>query len=237
MQYSVLKEKGWLGFDVDANLDLFAEISKLKKEKNAIILAHYYQDSDIQDSADYIGDSLGLSQEAAKTHADIIVFAGVHFMAETAKILSPSKKVLLPDLRAGCSLADSCPAEKFEAFIKSHPEHIVISYVNCSAEIKALTDIVVTSSNAEKIVHAIPSEKTILFGPDKHLGRWLQSRTGRKMKFWDGSCQVHILFSAKELFELREEHPEALVIAHPECNDGVLQQSDVRCKIDSSSNQ
>ncbi len=226
MQYSVLKEKGWLEKEVDANLDLFTEIRKLKKEKNAIILAHYYQDSDIQDCADYIGDSLGLSQEAAKTNAAIIVFAGVHFMAETAKILSPSKKVLLPDLRAGCSLADSCPSEKFETFIKSHPEHIVISYVNCSAEVKALTDIVVTSSNAEKIVNSLAKNQKIIFAPDKNLGAWISKKTGRNMVLWNGACMVHELFSLGQLIRAKEKNPNALVIAHPECETEILEQAD-----------
>jgi len=194
MESLMLKEKGHLDLNIDPALDLFAEISKLKKEKNAVVLAHYYQDADIQDVADFIGDSLGLSQEAAKTKADIIVFAGVHFMAETAKILSPQKKVLLPDLRAGCSLADSCPASEFEVFIKKHPNHIVISYVNCSAEVKALTDIIVTSSNAEKIINSLPLNQKIIFAPDKNLGLYISKKTGRLMVLWDGSCMVHELF-------------------------------------------
>jgi quinolinate synthase len=226
MSYSVLKEKGFLETELDANLDLFAEISKLKKEKNAIILAHYYQDGDIQDIADYIGDSLGLSQEAAKTKADIIVFAGVHFMAETAKILSPGKKVLLPDLRAGCSLADSCPPGKFEAFVSKYPDHTVISYVNCSAEIKAMTDIVVTSSNAEKIVNSLPKEQNIIFAPDKNLGAWISKKTGRDMVLWDGSCMVHELFSLEKIIRLKEKNPKALLIAHPECEAVLLERAD-----------
>ena len=226
MKREVLKEKGWLEVEVDPTLDLFAEISKLKKEKNAIILAHYYQDADIQDVADYIGDSLGLSQEAAKTKADIIVFAGVHFMAETAKILSPGKKVLLPDLRAGCSLADSCSADKFSAFVKQYPGHIVISYVNCSAEVKALTDIVVTSSNAEKIVNSLPKDQKIIFAPDKNLGAYIEKKTGRKMVLWDGACMVHEIFSLKKIIKLKEKNPTAKLIAHPECETAILERAD-----------
>lgn len=223
---NVLKEKGHLEVEVDPTLDLFAEISKLKKEKNAIILAHYYQDADIQDIADYIGDSLGLSQEAAKTSADIIVFAGVHFMAETAKILSPNKKVLLPDLRAGCSLADSCPADKFETFVKQHPDHVVISYVNCSAEIKALTDIVVTSSNAEKIVNSVPKDKKIIFAPDKNLGAYITKKTGRPMVLWNGACMVHEIFSLEKIIKIKEKNPKAKLIAHPECERPILEHAD-----------
>lgn len=226
MESLVLKEKGYLDVDVDPTLDLFAEISKLKKEKNAIVLAHYYQDADIQDIADYIGDSLGLSQEAAKTSADIIVFAGVHFMAETAKILSPQKKVLLPDLRAGCSLADSCPADKFEEFIKQHPDHVVISYVNCSAEVKALTDIVVTSSNAEKIVNSIPEDKKIIFAPDKNLGAYIIKKTGRPMVLWNGTCMVHEIFSLEKIIKIKEKNPKAKLIAHPECDNTILEHAD-----------
>lgn len=226
MEGLVLKEKGYLEVDVDPTLDLFAEISKLKKEKNAIILAHYYQDADIQDIADYIGDSLGLSQEAAKTNADIIVFAGVHFMAETAKILSPQKKVLLPDLRAGCSLADSCPADKFEEFIKQHPDHVVISYVNCSAEVKALTDIVVTSSNAEKIVNSVAKDKKIIFAPDKNLGAYIIKKTGRPMVLWNGTCMVHDIFSLEKIIRIKEKNPKAKLIAHPECDNKILEHAD-----------
>lgn len=226
MESLVLKEKGYLEVDVDPTLDLFAEISKLKKEKNAIVLAHYYQDADIQDIADYIGDSLGLSQEAAKTNADIIVFAGVHFMAETAKILSPQKKVLLPDLRAGCSLADSCPADRFEEFIKQHPDHVVISYVNCSAEVKALTDIVVTSSNAEKIVNSVPKDKKIIFAPDKNLGAYIIKKTGRQMVLWNGTCMVHEIFSLEKIIKIKEKNPGAKLIAHPECDNSILEQAD-----------
>lgn len=208
------------------SIDLPVEIQKLKKQKNAVILAHYYQEADIQDIADYVGDSLGLSQQAADTGADIIVFAGVHFMAETAKILSPSKKVLLPDMKAGCSLADSCPPKKFAAFLEKYPDHTVISYVNCSAEIKALTDIVCTSSNAEKIVHSLPENEKIIFAPDKNLGNYINKITGRNMVLWDGSCMVHEIFSLKELIRLKALHPEAKIIAHPECEQEILAMSD-----------
>jgi quinolinate synthase len=176
---------------IDPTLDLFAEIEKLKKQKNAVILAHFYQDADIQDVADFIGDSLQLTQQAASTNADIIVFAGVHFMAETAKIIAPTKKVVLPDLNAGCSLADSCPPELFERFKAQHPDHLVISYINCSAAIKALTDIVCTSSNAEKIINSLPKDQKILFAPDKNLGAYLNKKTGRNMVLWNGACMVH----------------------------------------------
>ena len=208
--------------DFDLSLDIFAEINKLKKEKNAILLAHYYQNGDIQDIADYIGDSLGLSQQAAATNADIIVFAGVHFMAETAKIISPNKKVLLPDVNAGCSLADDCPADKFETFVKAHPDHTVISYVNCSAGVKALTDIVVTSSNAEKIVNSLPKDQKIIFAPDKNLGRYVAKKTGRNLVLWDGSCMVHELFSLEKITKLKMEYPNAQLIAHPECEEQLL---------------
>jgi quinolinate synthase len=206
--------------------DIFEEIKSLKLEKNAIILAHYYQESDIQDVADYIGDSLGLSQQAAKTEADIIVFAGVHFMAETAKILCPQKKVLLPDLKAGCSLADSCPPDAFKKFKESNPNHLVISYINCTAEIKALTDIVCTSSNAVQIVNSLPKDQPIIFAPDKNLGRYVNKITGRNMLLWDGSCMVHEIFSAKKITQLKHTHPEALLIAHPECEEPVLEIAD-----------
>lgn len=205
--------------------DLFAKIARLKKERNAVILAHYYQDPDIQDVADYIGDSLGLSQEAAKTNADVIVFAGVHFMAETAKILNPKRKVLLPDLEAGCSLADSCPVGAFREFKRRHPDHVVVSYINCSADVKAESDYICTSSNAVKIVNAIPPEKKIIFAPDKNLGRYVMQQTGRPMVLWEGSCIVHETFSEKKLLQLRIEHPEAEVIAHPECEEPVLKQA------------
>lgn len=206
--------------------DLFEEISKLKKEKNAIILAHYYQDSDIQDIADYIGDSLGLSQQAAKTDASMIVFAGVHFMAETAKILCPDKKVVLPDLKAGCSLADSCPPDAFSAFRDAHPDHLVISYINCSAAIKAQTDIVCTSSNAVQIVESLPKEQKIIFAPDKNLGRYVAEKTGRDLVLWDGACMVHEIFSLQKLIRLKQRHPDAKVIAHPECEEALLAHAD-----------
>ncbi|WP_282056897.1 quinolinate synthase NadA [Maribacter luteus] len=203
-------------------MNLKEEIEKLKKEKNAVILAHYYQYPEIQDIADYVGDSLGLSQKAAETNADVIVFAGVHFMAETAKILNPEKQVLLPDLNAGCSLADSCPPDQFEAFIKEHPGHTVITYVNCSAEVKALTDIVCTSSNALKIVESLPKDEPIIFAPDRNLGKYIQKETGRDMVLWDGSCVVHEAFSLDKLLELYKKHPDALIIAHPESEEHIL---------------
>lgn len=221
-----LHTKGFLDLPIDISLDLFAEIKKLKKEKNAIILAHYYQDADIQDVADYIGDSLGLSQEAAKTNADIIVFAGVHFMAETAKILSPTKKVLLPDLRAGCSLADSCPADKFAEFKKQHPDHLVISYINCTAELKTLTDIVCTSTNALQIVESLPKEQKIIFAPDKNLGAYIVKKTGRDMVLWDGACMVHEIFSLEKIIKLKNQHPNSKLLAHPECEANLLDIAD-----------
>lgn len=201
---------------------LFAAINELKKELNAVILAHYYQEGDIQDVADYIGDSLGLSQQAAATDADVIVFAGVHFMAETAKILNPDKLVLLPDLEAGCSLADSCPPAEFKAFKAAHPDHLVISYINCTAEIKALSDIICTSSNAVKIVNQISLEQPIIFAPDRNLGRYVSEQTGRDLVLWQGSCIVHETFSEKRIIELKVEHPTAEIIAHPECEPSVL---------------
>lgn len=221
-----LSKKGFLDLDIDPVLDLFAEIEKLKKEKNAVILAHYYQDPDIQDIADYIGDSLGLSQEAAKTDADMIVFAGVHFMAETAKILSPGKKVVLPDLKAGCSLADSCPADKFAEFKKQYPNHIVVSYVNCTAELKTLTDIVCTSTNAVQIIESIPKDQPIIFAPDRNLGQYLIKKTGRDMVLWDGACMVHEIFSLEKITRLMDRHPEAKLIAHPECEAPLLEKAD-----------
>src|ERR1700733_51891 len=189
-----LPKKGFLDIDLDPELDLFAEIDRLKKQKNAVVLAHYYQEPDIQDVADYIGDSLGLAQQAEKTKADMIVFAGVHFMAETAKILNPEKKVVLPDLKAGCSLADSAPGYLFKAFKEKYPDHLVISYINCSAEVKALSDIICTSSNAEKIVESIPREQPIIFAPEKNLGAYLIKKTGRDMVLWNGACMVHEIF-------------------------------------------
>lgn len=197
-------------------------ILELKKEKNAVILAHYYQEADIQDVADYVGDSLGLSQVAVNVDADIILFAGVHFMAETAKILNPSKKVILPDLKAGCSLAESCPPQDFKKFTEAHPDHIVITYVNCSSEVKALTDIVVTSSNAVKIVNSIPKDKPIIFAPDKNLGKYVMEQTGREMLLWDGSCVVHEAFSLDKLLALYKENPDAKIIAHPESETHIL---------------
>lgn len=221
-----LSRKGFLDIDLDPTLDLFQEIERLKKEKNAVLLAHYYQEPDIQDVADFIGDSLGLAQQAAKTDADIIVFAGVHFMAETAKILNPNKKVLLPDLNAGCSLADSAPAELFRQFKAKHPDHIVVSYINCSAEIKALSDIICTSSNAEKIIESIPKQQPILFAPDKNLGAYLNKKTGRNMLLWNGACMVHEIFSLEKITKLKMRHPHAKLIAHPECEDAVLRVAD-----------
>ena len=207
---------------VDPNLDLEAEIGRLKRERNAVILAHYYQDGEIQDLADFIGDSLQLAQAAKKTDADVIVFCGVHFMAETAKILNPTRKVILPDLDAGCSLASGCPADKFRAWQAKHPGSVTISYINCSAEAKAASDLICTSSNAEKIVRSVPPEQRILFGPDKNLGRYLIEKTGRDMLLWQGSCLVHETFSERKLIGLRARHPEAEVIAHPECEPPVL---------------
>ena len=217
---------GFLDIDIDVNLDLFSEIEKLKKEKNAIILAHYYQEPDIQDVADFIGDSLGLAQQAEKTKADIIVFAGVHFMAETAKILNPEKKVLLPDLKAGCSLSDSAPPELFKLFKDKHPDHLVITYINCSAGMKALSDIICTSSNAEKIIESLPKEQKIIFAPDKNLGAYLNKKTGRNMVLWNGACMVHEIFSFEKISKLKIRHPKAKVIAHPECEDVVLRIAD-----------
>jgi quinolinate synthase len=221
-----IQQKGFLDIEIDVNLDLFAEIERLKKEKNAIILAHYYQEPDIQDVADFIGDSLGLAQKAQSTDAEIIVFAGVHFMAETAKILNPQKKVLLPDLKAGCSLADSAPATLFKQFRDKHPEHLVISYINCSAEIKALSDIICTSSNAQKIIESLPTEQKIIFAPDKNLGAWLIKKTGRDMVLWNGACIVHEIFSYEKILKLKRRHPNAKVIAHPECEEPVLRLAD-----------
>jgi quinolinate synthase len=219
-------EKGFTDIEIDPSLDLFAEIEQLKKEKNAIILAHYYQEPDIQDVADYIGDSLGLAQKAAETNADLIVFAGVHFMAETAKILNPRKKVLLPDLNAGCSLADSAPADLFRAFKEKHPDHLVVSYINCTAEIKALSDIICTSGNAEKIIESIPKEQPILFAPDKNLGAYLNKISDRNMLLWNGACMVHEIFSLEKITKLKIRHPKAKLISHPECEEAILRISD-----------
>lgn len=221
-----LNRKGFVDEKIDPTLDLFLEIEKLKKEKNAIILAHYYQDPDIQDIADYIGDSLGLSQEAERTDAEVIVFAGVHFMAETAKILSPDKRVLLPDFKAGCSLADSCPPHLFRKFKEKYPDHVVITYVNCTAELKALSDIVCTSTNAVQIVESLPKDTKIIFGPDKNLGAWVAKKTGRDLVLWNGACMVHEIFSREKITKLKERHPNAKFIAHPECEEAVLQMAD-----------
>jgi len=221
-----IEEKGFLDVDLDPTLDLFAEIERLKKEKNAIVLAHLYQEPDIQDIADYIGDSLGLAQQAAKTKADMIVFAGVHFMAETAKILNPSKKVVIPDFKAGCSLSESCPPPLFKKFREQHPDHIVISYINCSAGIKALSDIICTSSNAKAIVESLPKEQPIIFAPDKNLGAWVNKETGRNMLLWNGACMVHEIFSLEKITRLKVRHPNAKLIAHPECEEPVLRLAD-----------
>jgi quinolinate synthase len=206
--------------------NLIDEINRLRKEKNAVIMAHYYQTADIQDIADVVGDSLALAQGAAKTDADIIVLCGVHFMGETAKILSPDKKVLIPDADAGCSLADSCPADKFEEFVKAHPDHTVISYVNTTAAVKALTDVVVTSTNAKKIVDQFPHDAKLIFGPDKNLGNYINSVTGRNMLLWDGACHVHEQFSLEKLLDLKKENPDAEIVAHPECKSVILKMAD-----------
>ena len=221
-----LQAKGYIDAPIDPSLDLVVEIQRLKKEKNAVILAHYYQESEIQDIADYIGDSLGLSQEAAKTDADLIVFAGVHFMAETAKILSPEKKVILPDAKAGCSLSDSCPPHLFAKFKEQYPDHLVITYVNCTAELKALSDIVCTSSNAVQIVESLPPEQEIIFGPDRNLGAYVKKKTGRDLVLWNGACMVHEIFSQDKIDRLKREHPDAKFIAHPECEDHILAKAD-----------
>lgn len=221
-----IESAGFLDLDIDVNIDLFSEIERLKKQKNAIILAHYYQEPDIQDVADFIGDSLGLAQQAEKTEADIIVFAGVHFMAETAKILNPTKKVLLPDLKAGCSLSDSAPPALFKLFKQRYPDHLVISYINCSAGIKAISDIICTSSNAEKIIDSLPKEQKIIFSPDKNLGAYLNKKSGREMVLWNGSCMVHEIFCLEKIIKLKIRHPQAKVIAHPECEDAVLAVAD-----------
>ena len=224
--FEEIQVKGFVDEYINPSLDLFAEIEKLKREKNAVILAHYYQENDIQDIADYIGDSLGLSQQAAKTDADIIVFAGVHFMAETAKILSPKKKVLLPDLKAGCSLADSCPPHLFKKFKEQYPDHLVITYVNCTAELKAMSDIVCTSSNAVQIVESLPPEQKIIFGPDRNLGRYVAKKTGRDLVLWNGACMVHEIFSREKITKLKERYPAAKFIAHPECEEAILEMAD-----------
>jgi quinolinate synthase len=223
---ATIEKKGFLDIDLDPTLDLFAAIERLKKEKNAVILAHYYQEPDIQDVADYIGDSLGLAQQAQKTKADMIVFAGVHFMAETAKILNPTKKVLIPDLRAGCSLSDTCPPSLFRKFREQHSDHVVISYINCSAGIKALSDVIVTSSNAKVIVESFPADQPIIFAPDKNLGGYINRVTGRNMLLWNGACMVHEIFSMEKIAKLKAKHPNAKVIAHPECEEHVLKLAD-----------
>ena len=215
-------DKGYVDAPVDATLDLREEIARLKKEKGAVILAHYYQKGEIQDLADYIGDSLALAQIASRIDAPVIVLCGVGFMGETAKILCPDKTVLIPDLNAGCSLADSCPADEFEKFVKAHPDHTVISYVNTSAGVKALTDVLVTSTNARQIVESFPEDEKIIFGPDRNLGNYINSITGRKMKLWDGACHVHEQFSIEKIVELKKQHPDAKVLAHPECKQQLL---------------
>nr|WP_319400608.1 quinolinate synthase NadA [uncultured Carboxylicivirga sp.] len=215
-------KSGFVDEPVPTNIDLVQEINRLKKEKNAIIMGHYYQKDELQDIADVVGDSLALAQQAAKTDADIIILAGVHFMGETAKILSPEKTVLVPDLNAGCSLADSCPPEAFKDFVKGHPGHTVLTYVNTTAKIKALSDIVVTSTNAKSIVDSLPKDEKIIFGPDRNLGNYLNSVTGRNMVLWDGACHVHEKFSVEKIIELKKEYPDALVLAHPECKQPLL---------------
>ena len=210
-------DKGYVDEPIDPGIDLRSEILRLKQERGAVIMAHYYQRPEIQQLADHIGDSLALAQLAAKTDAPVIVLCGVHFMGETAKILCPDKTVIVPDLSAGCSLADSCPADEFEAYVKAHPGHTVVSYVNTSAAVKALTDVVVTSSNAKQIIESLPEDEPIIFGPDRNLGNYINSITGRKMLLWDGACHVHEQFSVQKLMDLRREHPEAKVLVHPEC--------------------
>lgn len=206
---------------------LIEAINRLKREKNALIMGHYYQRSEIQEIADYIGDSLALAQQAAKTTADIIVMCGVHFMGETAKVLCPDKKVLVPDMAAGCSLADSCPADAFEKFVKEHPGYTVISYVNTTAAVKALTDVVVTSTNARQIVESFPKDEKIIFGPDRNLGSYINSVTGRNMLIWNGACHVHEQFSVEKMVEIKKQHPQAIILAHPECKGAVLKLADV----------
>ena len=222
----IIEAKGYFDTEIDPTLDLFEEIKRMKQEKNAVLLAHYYQEPDIQDIADFIGDSLGLAQKAAATKADIIVFAGVHFMAETAKILNPEKKVLLPDLNAGCSLSDSAPPSLFKRFREKHPDHLVITYINCSAGMKALSDIICTSSNAQKIVESLPADQPIIFAPDRNLGAYINKQTGRNMLLWNGACMVHEIFSLEKLIKLKQRHPNAKVIAHPECEEPLLRHAD-----------
>ena len=219
-------KQGYADEPIDKGIDLREEINKLRKEKHAVILGHYYQRGEIQDIADFVGDSLALAQWAAKTKAEIIVMCGVHFMGETAKILCPDKKVLIPDLNAGCSLADSCPADRFEKFINEHPGHTVISYVNTSAAVKALTDVVVTSTNAKQIVESFPEDEKIIFGPDKNLGNYINSVTGRNMLVWDGACHVHEKFSVERILELKKQYPDADILVHPECKGAVAKLAD-----------
>lgn len=221
------KEKGYVDEPIPEGIDLKAEIRRMCKEKNAIILAHYYTEGVLQDIADFVGDSLGLAQQAAKTNADIILMCGVHFMGETNKILCPQKKVLVPDLNATCSLAESCPADAFKAFVEAHPGYEVISYVNTSAAVKALTDVVVTSSNAKKIVDTFPKDAKLIFGPDRNLGSYINAQTGRQMLLWDGACHVHARFSVEKLVELKKEYPQAKVLVHPECRGAVVKLADV----------
>lgn len=217
---------GFVSFPIPKDTDLKQAIEAMKKEKNAVVLAHYYQMGEVQDIADFVGDSLALAQWAAKTKADIIVLCGVHFMGETAKILCPDKKVLVPDLNAGCSLADSCPAEEFEKFVKAHPDHTVISYVNTTAAVKAVTDVVVTSTNAKQIVESFPQDAKLIFGPDRNLGNYINSITGRSMLLWDGACHVHEQFSLEKIIELKMQYPDALLLAHPECKSVILKLAD-----------
>jgi quinolinate synthase len=221
-----INKNGFLDIELDPALDLFAEIERLKKEKNAVVLAHYYQEPDIQDVADYIGDSLGLAQTAENTTADMIVFAGVHFMAETAKILNPSKKVVIPDMKAGCSLSDSCPPPLFKKYKEQHPNHVVVSYINCSAGIKALSDVICTSTNAKAVVESFSIDQPIIFAPDKNLGAYINKITGRNMLLWNGACMVHEIFSLQKITKLKIRHPNAKLIAHPECEDTILRISD-----------
>lgn len=224
-QYQIdqmLEEKGFIDEPVDPNMKLTEEINRLKKEKNAVILSHFYVEGELQDIADYVGDSLGLAQAAAKTDAEMIVFVGVHFMAETAKIINPSKKVILPDLKAGCSLAESAPAEEFARFIAKYPDHKVITYVNATAALKTMSDMVCTSANAKQIVDSFPKEQKLIFGPDKNLGNYINSITGREMVLWDGACMVHEQYSVEKIIDLMDAHPDAEFIAHPECEKPVL---------------
>ncbi|MCL6103795.1 MAG: quinolinate synthase NadA [Bacteroidetes bacterium] len=222
----IIEKCGFVDVPVETGIDFKAEILRLKKEKNAVILGHYYITPELQDISDFLGDSLALAQHAEKIIADIILFVGVHFMAETAKILNPGKKVIVPDMKAGCSLADSTPGADFERFIRLHPGHIVISYINCSAEVKALSDVIVTSSNAKKIVESFPKDQKIIFAPDKNLGNYLNSVTGRSMVLWDGACMVHEKYSLEKIIDLKNEHPDAEIIAHPECERPVLMVAD-----------